>query len=73
MSKESISLKAGIDYPKNWDQFINWFHDEQSCLNFLKNFVGLMVLYAQTVIAKVFHIIFQKINLNVLNVVDKRL
>jgi len=37
MSKESISLKAGIDYPKNWDQFMNWFHDEQSCLNYLKN------------------------------------
>lgn len=36
MSKESKSLKAGIDYPKNWDQFMNWFHDEQSCINYLK-------------------------------------
>jgi transposase-like protein len=36
MSKESKSLKAGIDYPKNWDQFMNWFHDEQSCLSYLK-------------------------------------
>jgi ribosomal protein S27E len=36
MIKESKSLKVGIDYPKNWDQFMNWFHDEQSCLSYLK-------------------------------------
>jgi transposase-like protein len=36
MNKESKSLKSGIDYPKNWDQFMNWFHDEQSCLSYLK-------------------------------------
>jgi hypothetical protein len=36
MAKSSKSLKAGIDYPKNWGQFVDWFHDEQSCINFLQ-------------------------------------
>lgn len=36
MHKTSKSLNAGVDYPKNWDQFVDWFHDEQSCISFLK-------------------------------------
>lgn len=32
---KSSSLKAGIDYPKNWSQFVDWFHDEQACRDYL--------------------------------------
>ena len=35
MTKNSNLLKSSIDYPKNWDQFMNWFHDEQSCLDYI--------------------------------------
>lgn len=35
MNKKSSSLKAGIDYPKNWSQFVDWFHDEQACRDYL--------------------------------------
>lgn len=35
MTKDSNLLKSGIDYPQNWDQFINWFHDNQACLNYI--------------------------------------
>ncbi|WP_417526744.1 IS1595 family transposase [Marinomonas shanghaiensis] len=35
MNKKSSSLKAGIDYPKNWGQFVDWFHDEQACRDYL--------------------------------------
>lgn len=35
MTKKSNLLKSGKDYPKNWEQFIDWFHDEQSCLDYI--------------------------------------
>lgn len=35
MTKNSNLLKSGIDYPKNWDQFINWFHNDQACLDYI--------------------------------------
>lgn len=28
-------LKPGIDYPQNWIQFTDWFHSEQSCLDYI--------------------------------------
>ncbi|MGL4577895.1 MAG: IS1595 family transposase, partial [Shewanella xiamenensis] len=31
MKTSSYLLKAGVDYPTNWDEFVDWFHDEQSC------------------------------------------
>jgi len=37
ITKNSNLLKLGIDYPKNGDQFINWFHDDQACLNYIYN------------------------------------
>ena len=36
MYKISKALNAGVDYPRNWDQLVDWFHDEQSCISFLK-------------------------------------
>ena len=35
MTKNSNSLKSGIDYPKNWEQFIDWFHDNEACLDYI--------------------------------------
>jgi transposase-like protein len=35
MTKNSNSLRTGSDYPKNWDQFINWFHDDEACLDYI--------------------------------------
>lgn len=35
MSQDSNLLKSGIDYPKNWEQFIDWFHDDQACLDYI--------------------------------------
>ncbi|MCB5162602.1 IS1595 family transposase [Marinomonas algarum] len=35
MNKKSSSLKAGIHYLKNWSQFVDWFHDEQACRDYL--------------------------------------
>jgi transposase-like protein len=35
MSRNSNLLKSGIDYPKNWEQFIDWFHDDQACLDYI--------------------------------------
>jgi len=28
--------EAGIDYPKDWDQFLEWFSDEEKCYNYLE-------------------------------------
>lgn len=36
MPRLSKSLKAGQDYPQAWSQFIDWFHDEASCLKYLE-------------------------------------
>jgi len=36
VSQSSKSLKAGVDYPRTWDQFLDWFHDESACLEYLK-------------------------------------
>lgn len=29
----SNSLKSGRDYPGTWTQFLQWFPDENACLN----------------------------------------
>lgn len=36
MPRPSELLNAGYDYPKTWNQFLNWFHDEDACLNYLE-------------------------------------
>ncbi|NQZ07324.1 MAG: transposase, partial [Algicola sp.] len=36
MSRSSKTLIAGVDYPKTWGQFVDWFHDDQSCLQYLE-------------------------------------
>ena len=37
MTKPSQLLQAGIDYPRDWEEFVTWFHDEAACLSFLIN------------------------------------
>ncbi len=36
MSRSSKSLVAGRDYPRTWNQFLDWFHDEDACLKYLE-------------------------------------
>ena len=36
MNRPSSSLLSGRDYPGTWDQFLDWFPDEQSCLDFIE-------------------------------------
>lgn len=36
MNNISSSPIAGKDYPKTWGQFIDWFHTEQACLDYLE-------------------------------------
>ena len=36
MSKSSKLLKSGRDYPGTWNQYIEWFRDEASCLLYLE-------------------------------------
>lgn len=33
----SNSLKSGRDYPGNWTQFLQWFPDDNACLQFLEH------------------------------------
>ena len=37
MTKPSQLLQAGIDYPRDWEEFVTWFYDESVCLSFLIN------------------------------------
>ena len=32
----SNQLKSGRDYPSNWEEFIHWFPDQNTCLKFLE-------------------------------------
>ncbi len=36
MSIASLSPVAGQDYPRTWDQFVDWFGDEAACLQYLE-------------------------------------
>jgi transposase-like protein len=36
MSRSSLSLKAGRDYPRTWAQFTEWFADDAACLQYLE-------------------------------------
>lgn len=36
MSRSSSTLQSGRDYPGTWEEFLDWFPDEQACLNFLE-------------------------------------
>ena len=30
--------EAGKDYPRNWNEFLNWFGSEEACLAYLEGF-----------------------------------
>jgi len=36
VSISSKSLKAGVDYPRTWSQFLDWFHSEEACHEYLE-------------------------------------
>jgi transcription elongation factor Elf1 len=36
MSESHPPPIAGQDYPKTWSQFMDWFHSEQACLDYLQ-------------------------------------
>lgn len=36
MSDLAISLASGRDYPRDWNQFLDWFADEEACLSYLE-------------------------------------
>ncbi len=36
MSRASSSLTSGRDYPRTWDQLLDWFPNEASCLSYLE-------------------------------------
>jgi transposase-like protein len=36
VSRSALSLAAGRDYPRTWDQFMDWFPDEAACLRYLE-------------------------------------
>jgi transposase-like protein len=36
VSRSSLSLTAGRDYPGSWSQFLEWFPDEASCSKYLE-------------------------------------
>ena len=36
MSESHAPPVAGQDYPKTWSQFMDWFHSEQACLDYLE-------------------------------------
>lgn len=37
MSGLNKAPKAGVDYPIAWKQFLDWFHSEQACREYLEN------------------------------------
>ncbi len=37
MAANTEMPKAGQDYPKNWSQFLEWFHSEDACREYLNN------------------------------------
>lgn len=36
MSDIHVQPVSGQDYPRNWSQFIDWFHSEQACFDYLQ-------------------------------------
>jgi len=36
MNRPSKNLRSGRDYPGTWNQFVAWFHDDSSCLEYLE-------------------------------------
>jgi transposase-like protein len=36
LSRASSDLVSGRDYPRDWNQFLDWFADEESCLSYLE-------------------------------------
>ena len=35
-SQVSAAPVAGKDYPRNWNEFLDWFASEEACLSFLE-------------------------------------
>jgi transposase-like protein len=36
VNNRAIILVSGRDYPRDWDQFLDWFADEEACLSYLE-------------------------------------
>ncbi|MGH8611245.1 MAG: transposase, partial [Gammaproteobacteria bacterium] len=36
MSRSPLYPVAGRDYPRTWDQFLDWFPDEDACVHYLQ-------------------------------------
>ena len=36
MTHSAKTLVSGRDYPRAWDQFLDWFHDEAACVSYLE-------------------------------------
>ena len=36
MDATSVAPQAGVDYPRNWGEFLDWFHSEDPCRLFLE-------------------------------------
>ena len=36
MGRPAITLVSGRDYPRDWNQFLDWFADEEACLSYLE-------------------------------------
>ena len=32
--------EAGKDYPRNWNEFLDWFGSEEACLGYWSSFAG---------------------------------
>ncbi|MEW6708133.1 MAG: IS1595 family transposase, partial [Pseudomonadota bacterium] len=36
MSVHMVQPEAGKDYPRNWNEFLDWFSSEEACLGYLE-------------------------------------
>jgi hypothetical protein len=36
VSNPASMLVSGLDYPRDWNQFLDWFADEAACLSYLE-------------------------------------
>jgi hypothetical protein len=34
--QSSVTPEAGKDYPRNWNEFLDWFASEEACLAYLE-------------------------------------
>ncbi|MBF4499723.1 transposase, partial [Vibrio vulnificus] len=34
--QHTAAIEAGKDYPRNWNEFLDWFSSEEACLTYLE-------------------------------------